>query len=488
VRRSRLVAAAAALSIALAVAVSVLSSRASDWSSPVVLVVLLATAILADRFEMASSTKLRVVGSLPAFVLAAVLLGPAPAVALGIVATVAQRYSRPIYRLTDLSVYAVFPLAVGLLARLARDELGVATQSSSWLLLVAVLFIVAWLLNFGLVGVYMKVLAGRPLVGEMRATWVPLISSQLALSVLTATLAGLYVHFGVPTLVFAALVMATYQKLQSDLLQAQTNAAEARRQTHSAERSAAKAAILAREAREQSDRLARTQVGIVRAMVDSVHARDRMTARHSAAVARYAGNIAAAAGCTLEEQELVHTAGLLHDVGKFIFSDQIFWSAKLTDDEWALVKRHPEQGAEIVGRLEGHERVAEIILAHHERIDGKGYPRGLCGDAIPRLARMISIADTYDVMTSRDSYREPVAHEAAVAELRRVAGAQLDAELVEVFVEQVLGAEGVDFRHNDDADFEAELDFERRVHDYVTTDGPGTPAVTDGPVESSEAA
>jgi putative nucleotidyltransferase with HDIG domain len=472
VRRSPFVAAVAAASAAIAVAVSVVTSRSSDWQHPVVLGVLFVAAVLADRFEMASSTKLRVVGSLPAFVLAAVLLGPAPAVALGVGTTLLQTYSQPIYRLNDLSTYSVFPLVVGLLARLARDH-GASAQSSAWLLLVAGLFLVAWLLNFWTVTLYMHFVAARPIGRAIRETFLPLLSSQLALSVLTAALAGLYMHFGISTLVFAVLIIGTYQKLQSDLLRAQQHAAEARRQTHSAERSAAKAAILAREAQEQSARLARTQVGIVRAMVDSVHARDRMTARHSAAVARYAGNIAAAAGCSREDQELVHTAGLLHDVGKFIFSDQIFWSAKLTDDEWALVKRHPEQGAEIVGHLEGHERVAEIILAHHERIDGKGYPRGLCGDAIPRLARMISIADTYDVMTARDSYREPVPPQEAVAELRRVSGAQLDAELVEIFIEQVLGGEGVAFRHNDDADFEAELDFERRVHDYVSLDAPG---------------
>jgi putative nucleotidyltransferase with HDIG domain len=198
-----------------------------------------------------------------------------------------------------------------------------------------------------------------------------------------------------------------------------------------------------------------------------------MTARHSAAVARYARRIAEMAGASQREQELVHTAGLLHDVGKFIFSDQIFWSAKLSDEEWELVKRHPEQGAEIVRRLEGHEEVAEIILAHHERIDGRGYPRGLAGDDIPWLARMISIADTYDVMTARDSYREPVPPAEAVAELRRVAGTQLDADLVEVFVTKVLDGEGVGFRHSDDADFEAELDFERRVREYVTGDAGG---------------
>ena len=94
-------------------------------------------------------------------------------------------------------------------------------------------------------------------------------------------------------------------------------------------------------------------------------------------------------------------------------------------------------------------------------MDGRGYPRGLEGDGIPRLSRMISIADTYDVMTARDSYRDPVSSADAVAELRRVSGAQLDGELVEIFVREVLGHEDTAFAHGDDADFEAELEVER---------------------------
>jgi putative nucleotidyltransferase with HDIG domain len=189
-----------------------------------------------------------------------------------------------------------------------------------------------------------------------------------------------------------------------------------------------------------------------------------MTARHSAAVARYARAIARAAKCSEREQQLVHTAGLLHDVGKHILDDAILkGDTKLNEDQWELVKRHPEEGARIVRMLEGHDEIAEIILAHHERIDGRGYPRGLAGDDVPLLSRMISIADTYDVMTARDSYRDPVSAAEAVAELRRVSDAQLDAELVEIFVREVLAHDDAAFGHADDADFEAELAFDRRV-------------------------
>jgi putative nucleotidyltransferase with HDIG domain len=192
-----------------------------------------------------------------------------------------------------------------------------------------------------------------------------------------------------------------------------------------------------------------------------------MTARHSAAVARYAREVARMLDLPEREQELIHTAALLHDIGKFIFADAILLAdRKLTDEEWETVKLHPEQGARLVRRIEGYGPVADIIISHHERIDGRGYPHGIAGDDIPLGSRIISVADTYDVMTSRDSYRRPVSSEAAIVELRRVAGSQLDAVIVERFIEMI-EAGRVAFQHADEADFERELNFEQRVAAYA---------------------
>ena len=181
--------------------------------------------------------------------------------------------------------------------------------------------------------------------------------------------------------------------------------------------------------------------------------------------------IAQRAGFSRQEAELVHIAALLHDIGKFILPDRILKAnVPLTDEDWMLIKRHPQQGARIVSSLDGYGPVAEIILAHHERIDGKGYPRGLVGDEIPELARIISVADTYDVMTARDSYRTPMSSYDAIVELRRVAGKQLDARLVEVFIELLEGKD-VSFQHSDAADFEKELSLEARI---AETASPGS--------------
>ena len=213
--------------------------------------------------------------------------------------------------------------------------------------------------------------------------------------------------------------------------------------------------------------LASLQVGLLGTVLQTLSLRDKMTARHSAAVARYSREIAKELGLSDREQDVVHTAALLHDIGKFIFPDSIlFADTKLTKEQFDIVRMHPEQGARLVARIEGYGPVAEIILAHHERIDGRGYPNGLVGDQIPLAARIISVSDTYDVMTSRDSYREPVSSREAIEELRRVSDAQLDSLVVETFV-RLLEERSVTFRHADDADFERELNLERRVLDYA---------------------
>ena len=193
-----------------------------------------------------------------------------------------------------------------------------------------------------------------------------------------------------------------------------------------------------------------------------------MTARHSAAVARYSREIAAEVGMSAEDQELVHSAGLLHDIGKFVLPDEILKSGrrKLTDEEWEAIKTHPYEGARIVSQIDGYQPIGELILAHHERIDGTGYPRGLAEAEIPELSKILSVADTYDVMTARDTYREPVSSYEAVIEMRRVSGSQLDGRYVEALV-AVLEGKDLAYRHGEDADFEAELALDKRIHDYV---------------------
>jgi putative nucleotidyltransferase with HDIG domain len=424
--------------------VAALTSRAEDWDRPLIIVLVGALALVADRNVIRSPTGSIVVATHPVFVLGMVTLGPLPMLIIGQLVVFTNRASTNARLAGGAVTYAVFLVAGGLLARLARDDLGVSQTSAWFALAVVALFLATLAINMAVVSAYMWWLEGTRMDRELAATAWPLISTNLALACTTAVLVYLVKTVGPGVIAFSGIILVAHSRLQRDLLQAQRHAETARQ--------------LAAEAQAQRD-------GLVRIILDFVDARDQMTARHSAAVARYARRMAQAAGCTESDQQLVHTAGLYHDVGKVMFADRMFKAGKLTDEEWEIVKRHPERGAELVGHLPNHGDVAEIILAHHERIDGRGYPRGLAGEEIPRLSRMISIADTYDVMTGRDSYRTPVSSAEAIAELRRVAGAQLDAELVEVFVERVLGVEDVGFRHGDEADFEAELEAERNARE-----------------------
>jgi putative nucleotidyltransferase with HDIG domain len=439
-RASRFAPLCALLVFAAAIVVAVVTSRAEDWDRPLIIVMVGALALVADRYEVQTGAKTMVVATHPAFVLGMIALGPAPMLLIGELLIFTNRAKTPGRLIGNAAVYGVFLTVGSLLARLAREHLGVAESSAWFALAVVALFLVTWALNVVLVSAYMWWLEGVRIDRQLAAAWRPLLSAHIALACATAILIYLVATVGAAVIALSGVILIAYSRLQRDLLQAERHAENARQ--------------LAADAQGQRD-------GLVRIILDFLDARDHMTARHSAAVARYTRRIAEAAGCPDSEQRLVHTAALYHDVGKVMFADRMFQAGKLTDEEWEIVKRHPERGAELVGHLPDHEDVAAIILAHHERIDGRGYPRGLAGDAIPRLSRMISIADTYDVMTGRDSYRQPVSSAEAIEELRRVSGSQLDGDLVEIFVEHVLAAEGLAFRHGDDADFEAELQVER---------------------------
>src|SRR5680860_259188 len=142
-----------------------------------------------------------------------------------------------------------------------------------------------------------------------------------------------------------------------------------------------------------------------------------------------------------EVQEL-KSVGLLNDIGKIAISENILNKPeKLTNDEWEEIKRHPEIGYRILSTVNGMAKMAEYVLAHHERWDGLGYPKGLKGEELPLQPRIIAIADAYDAMTSVRSYRGALSEELAIAELQKNAGTQFDLELVELFIDKVINIE-----------------------------------------------
>jgi putative nucleotidyltransferase with HDIG domain len=227
-------------------------------------------------------------------------------------------------------------------------------------------------------------------------------------------------------------------------------------------------AHLLQRARHRSKQYVSLSWGVLAGLMRSLDIRDGRAARHAAAVARFSQDMAKKVGMGDQEQELAHTAGLLHDIGHFALSDRVAERGRtLTEADWAAIQRHPELGADMLKDLGMYGPVAEIILAHHERVDGRGYPMGLTEEKIPEIAKIIAVAEVYDTLTASDTYRTRMSSFEAMHELRRVAGSQLDEGYVEVLA-SLLSGEGVDYRHADAADFDSELDMERRIREAGT--------------------
>jgi putative nucleotidyltransferase with HDIG domain len=425
-----------------------LLSDAADWQPASLVILLLGLAVLSEPFRL-DTKNFFVTTSFLALVLAMTLLGPAPAAAIGVsimLINAARRRTHWRPTLANVSTYAFFPLVGGVMFDALGGPAVAEEDGIRFVFLVLFVFLTTNAINFLLIAADVAIVDGQPVLRSIRHVYAPTLPVELAVGLLTAGVAFVYQLEDFGALALLAAVMLIFQYLLRTALSSLKRKEELEGRTR---------------------QLASLQVGLLSTVMQTLSLRDKMTARHSAAVARYSREIAQELGLAELEQEVVHTAALLHDIGKFIFPDSIlFADSKLSKEEFEIVKRHPEQGARLVARIEGYGPVAEIILAHHERIDGRGYPNGLVGDQIPLAARIISVADTYDVMTSRDSYRTPVSSREAIEELRRVSGAQLDSRVVDTFV-GLLEKRSVTFRHADDADFERELNFERRVADYA---------------------
>ena len=223
-------------------------------------------------------------------------------------------------------------------------------------------------------------------------------------------------------------------------------------------------------ARQRAGQYAALSWGVLSALVRALDRRDARTARHSAAVAAFARDIALECGMTERDAEPAHTAGLLHDIGRFALPDRVMErQGTLTEGDWAAIQLHPELGADMLKDLGVYGPVAQIVRAHPERIDGRGYPDRLKGDEIPEIARIVAVAEAYDTLTAQDTYRDRMTSFQAITELRRVAGSQLDGRYVEA-LGSLLAGRGLDYRHADGADFDSELAIHSRIADSVATD------------------
>ena len=202
-----------------------------------------------------------------------------------------------------------------------------------------------------------------------------------------------------------------------------------------------------RQLREYKDRqkksfskLRKANEGALKALIHALDYRDHDTWDHSMRVAAYATALAEHMGLPQAELEKIALAGYLHDIGKIGVPDRILLKkTKLLPEEWETIKRHPELGYDIIHQIEFLNTAADIILLHHERYDGSGYPLGLEGEEIPLLARIFAVADALDAMTSERPYRAARSMQEAFDEVRSLSGVQFCPKCVKALEE--LGVE-----------------------------------------------
>ena len=183
------------------------------------------------------------------------------------------------------------------------------------------------------------------------------------------------------------------------------------------------------ELMDKQEKLKKAYLDTIEVLRHTVEVKDVYTVGHSERVSKYSVLIGKEMGLSEEELELLEVGGLFHDVGKIGIPDGILTkSAKLSDEEYSEIKNHPAIGVHILSGAEVFKEMMPVVLYHHERWDGKGYPKQLKGETIPKLARIAAVADAFDAMTSSRAYRDALDLSIAIAEIEKNLGTQFDPE------------------------------------------------------------
>ncbi len=202
------------------------------------------------------------------------------------------------------------------------------------------------------------------------------------------------------------------------------------------------------KAEERRKKVERMSLQIMQTLAGTIDAKDKYTNGHSSRVAEYAREIAKRSGKSEKEQEEIYYMGLLHDIGKIGIPDEIInKNTKLTDEEYKIIKSHPVIGSDILKNISEIPNIGIGARWHHERYDGKGYPDGLKGEKIPEIARIIGVADAYDAMTSKRSYRDVLPQQVVRGEIEKGKGNQFDPYFADILINMI--DEDIEYRMRD---------------------------------------
>ncbi len=414
----------------------------ADWPGFLVLGVL---AVAAGRTRIAiygdTSVSIAMVGD----VAVALLFGPAGAVLVAPIAGLMHDLDAgsPWYkRLFNIGAFTLVNLAT---AAVAWGAMGEHLAVNAWLLPVAALAaLVYYLSNIALVAVAVSLATQTSLRAVWREKFEWLAPHYVVFALLGTALAVAYDAIG-----FAGILafIAPPLMMRFSLKQYVDKTAENVEELRSANRHLQKAN---QEILHMATELRQTYDGTLEALVSALDARDRETKGHSIRVARYMMEIAYHMGIQPSTEEWVdmQRGALLHDVGKIGVSDSILHKpGPLTDDEWVDMRRHPKIGHDMIKDISFLSGAATIVMAHHERFDGKGYPKGLAQDEIPLGARIFVLADTFDAMTSDRPYRRALTADVSRDEIIKCSGTQFDPKCVQAFL--LAFDKIVEIRHGD---------------------------------------
>ncbi len=415
--------------IALALASGLWMSD-TDVGPPLVVIGLAAAAAFAERGSVRLSPTIdESISALP-MLFAAVLFGPFAAMLVA-AASMLGDFTRPYLR---WGIYTSSRAITAALVGVVAVETGSAVQNRSVALAVSTIVaaVVAQALDciFAAVTVYLRRSGGAAetarLLLPVAVAAIPLYAPLVALLAIgyDQISAWATMLFFVPAL--AAQRLYTLYQEQRRLTEGLTHA---------------------------NEQLERANLSFAAALVATLDARDRYTAGHSAAVAVYSRDIAQRMGIDEDEQQKVHLAGLVHDIGKIGLPPGLLEKAgPLTLEERRVMQNHSEIGEGILANVDTYGEIAAIVRSHHERVDGNGYPDGLADNDIPLLARIIAVADAYNAMTSDRPYREAMPSRVARMRLAQAVGSQFDTSVVAAF-EAILATNNEEYRLGRRKDF-----------------------------------